>query len=61
MARPYSMDLRERAILRVEAGESVRLAADALCVAPSSVVKWCQRYRVTGSVSPGQMGGQEQQ
>ena len=25
--------------------------------APSSVVKWCQRHRMTGGVAPGQMGG----
>ena len=26
-------------------------------VAVSSVVKWSQRYRATGSVAPGKMGG----
>ena len=57
MGKPYSMDLRERAISRVEAGESVRMVAAALSVAPSSVVKWRQRQRTTGSVAPGQMGG----
>lgn len=57
MAKPYSMDLRERAIWRVEAGESVRLVSAALSIAPSSVVKWCQRHRMTGGVAPGQMGG----
>ena len=57
MAKPYSMDLRERAIVRVRAGESVRFVAEALSVSPSSVVKWSQRYRATGSVAPGQMGG----
>lgn len=57
MAKPYSMDLRERAVSGVEAGESVRMVAAALSIAPSSVVKWCQRHRMTGSVAPGQMGG----
>lgn len=57
MARPYSMDLRERAIARLDAGESVRTVAAALSVAPSSVVKWSQRRRATGSVAPGKMGG----
>ena len=57
MAKPYSMDLRERAIARLDAGESVRAVAEALSVAPSSVVKWSQRRRHTGSVAPGQMGG----
>lgn len=57
MAKPYSMDLRARAMSRVEAGESVRMVAAALSIAPSSVVKWSQRQRRTGSVAPGQMGG----
>ena len=35
MAKPYSMDLRERAIARLDAGESVRTVAMALSVAPS--------------------------
>lgn len=57
MAKPYSMDLRERAIARVQAGESVRSVAAALSISPSSVVKWSQRFRARGSVAPGQMGG----
>jgi putative transposase len=31
--------------------------ARALSVAPSSVVKWTQRLRATGSVAPGKIGG----
>ena len=46
MVRPLSMDLRERAVARIAAGESVRKVALALSVAPSSVVKWTQRLRV---------------
>ena len=57
MARAYSMDLRERAIARVQAGESVRSVAEALSISPASVVKWSQRFRATGSVAPGRMGG----
>ncbi len=57
MTRPLSMDLRERALARVAAGESVRAVALALSVAPSSVVKWSQRQRATGSAAPGKMGG----
>ena len=57
MARPYSMDLRERAIAGVQAGASVRSVAAALSISPASVVKWSQRFRATGSVAPGQMGG----
>jgi transposase len=57
MARPYSMDLRERALARVQAGESVRVVARALSISPSSVVKWSQRFRTTGSAAAGKMGG----
>jgi transposase len=57
MAKPYSMDLRERALARVQAGESMRVVARALSISPSSVVKWSQRFRVTGSAAAGKMGG----
>ena len=57
MARPYSMDLRQRAMDRLAAGETSYEAAAALKVAVSSVIKWAQRQRSTGSAAPGQMGG----
>jgi transposase len=57
MSRPYSMDLRERAVARVEAGESVRSVAAKLSVSASSVVRWAQRQRRTGSAAPGKIGG----
>ena len=57
MAKPLSMDLRERAVSRVESGQSVRAVAEQLGVSPSSVVKWSQRFRRTGSAAPGKMGG----
>ena len=57
MAKPYSMDLRERAMRRVAAGESARSVAAVLKVSVSSVIKWAQRLRRTGSVAPGKMGG----
>jgi transposase len=57
MPKAYSLDLRERAVSRVMAGESVRSVAAALDVSVSSVVKWSQRYRATGSVAPGRAGG----
>ena len=57
MTRPYSNDLRERVVAAVEAGQSCRVVADRFDIAVSSVVKWSQRYRATGSVSPGKMGG----
>ncbi len=57
MARPLSMDIRERAMARLAAGETVRQIAAALQVGASSVVKWSGRQRTHGSVAPGQMGG----
>jgi transposase len=57
MAKPYSMDLRERAMVRIAAGESARTVAAAFQVSVSSVVKWAQRQRRTGSAAPGKMGG----
>ncbi len=57
MTRPLSNDLRERVVAAVTGGESCRSAAARFGVAVSSVVKWSQRYRATGSVAPGKMGG----
>ena len=57
MARPLSEDIRERVIAAVAAGASTRAVAARFGVAVSSVVKWSQRYRATGSVAPGKMGG----
>jgi transposase len=57
MAGPLSNDLRERVVAAVLSGESCRSVALRFEVAVSSVVKWSQRQRATGSVSPGKMGG----
>ena len=58
MARPYSMDLRERAVGSVERGEmSRRQAAAHDRVGVSTVISWVRRRRETGSVKPGKMGG----
>src|ERR1700753_2500972 len=57
MTRPLSNDLRERVVAALMGGESCRSVAARFGVAVSSVVKWSQRYRVTGSVAPGKMGG----
>jgi putative transposase len=57
MTRPLSNDLRERVVAAVLGGESCRATAQRFGVAVSSAVKWSQRYRATGSVTPGKMGG----
>ena len=58
MPKPYSVDLRERVVAAVERGGlSRRRAAAQFGVGISSVIRWVQRFRETGSVAPGQMGG----
>jgi transposase len=57
MTRPYSNDLRERALARVENGETIRSVATALQVSPSCVSKWGALKRRTGHVAPGKIGG----
>ena len=57
MTRPLSTDLRKRVVAAILDGESCRSVASRFGVAVSSVVKWSQRYRATGSVVPGRMGG----
>lgn len=55
--RPYSEDLRERAVQRAEAGETIREIAAALRISPSCVSKWRKLQRETGSLAPDQVGG----
>ena len=57
MTRPLSNDLRERVVAAMVGGESCRSVASRFGVAVSSVVKWSQRYRATGPVAPGKVGG----
>lgn len=57
MARPYSLDLRDRVVARVAAGASCRAAAALFGVSVSSVVRWAQRRRATGSAAAKPMGG----
>jgi transposase len=58
MAKPYSMDLRERAVTAVEReGMSRQAAARRFGLAPSTVITWVQGFRSKGDVRPGQMGG----
>ncbi len=58
MAKPYSVDLRERVVAAVEdGGLSRRRAAAVFGVGISTVIHWVRRFRETGSVAPGKMGG----
>ena len=57
MTRPYSMDLRERVVARVEKGEAIRAVAEAFGISASCVSKWGALKRRTGDVAPGKVGG----
>ena len=58
MSRPISTDLRERLVSAVEReGISARAAAARFGVSVSSAIKWTRRYRESGSVAPGKIGG----
>lgn len=57
MVRPYSSDIREEVVARVEAGRSVHEVAATFGVSVASVVRWSQRYRATGNAAAKPMGG----
>jgi putative transposase len=58
MAKPYSMDLRERVVASVERGGLSRNeAARRFGVGISTVIHWVRRFRETGSVAPARIGG----
>jgi transposase len=58
MGKPYSMDLRERAVAAVvKGGMSCHQAATQFGLGVNTVILWVRRWRETGSVAPGQMGG----
>ncbi len=57
MPGPYSLDLRERVVAAVAGGSSCRAAAVLFQVSVSTVVKWAQRWRSSGSVAAKAMGG----
>ena len=51
--RAYSIDVRQRIVAAVEAGEhSLRALAELFSVDLSTVVRLLQRFRITGSVQP---------
>ena len=57
MARAYSLDLRERVVAAVAAGESCRKVAATYKVSVASVVRWSQRFRASGNAAGKRMGG----
>ena len=57
MTKPYSEDLRERALAWADKGETIRSIAAALEISPSCVSKWRKLRRETGALTPGKMNG----
>ena len=57
MTAAYSNDLRIRVVEAIEAGLSRRAAAERFGVSVASAVRWHQRFRQRGDVSPDRMGG----
>ncbi|NQW53183.1 MAG: transposase [Rhodospirillales bacterium] len=58
MAKAYSLDLRKRVVEAVERdGLSCNQAAGRFEVAISTAIDWVNRYRRTGSLAPGKIGG----
>ena len=60
MAKPLDKDLRIRIVAAIEGGMSRRAAARHFGVSESAAIKLMRRYRATGSVEPGKMGGHRQ-
>ena len=59
MARPLSNDLRDRLVSAVDGGLSRRSAAKHFGVAPSTAIKWVDRWHRTGDVGPRRQGGDQ--
>ena len=57
MPKPYSSDLRQRAIALVEAGQSRRAVARLLAIGKATVILWVKDYRATGKQAAKPMGG----
>lgn len=56
MGKPYSMDLRERILAHVEAGQSCRAAARVFGVSASTAVRLAAAQRLQGHVAPKPQG-----
>ena len=57
MAKPYSEDLRARAVRAIEDGATIPEAAEQCSVSISSVVRFLRLHRETGSLSSAKFGG----
>ena len=57
MTKSLSQDIRERVVSAVEGGMTRRSAAKRFGVAPSTAIKWVDRWRRTGDIGPRPRGG----
>jgi putative transposase len=57
MTRPYSEDLRARAIALADGGATIRQIGMALKISPSCVSKWRKLRRESGGLAHGKVGG----
>ena len=57
MTKSLSKDLRERVVSAVEGGMTRRSAAKRFGVAPSTAIKWVDRWCRTGDIGPRPRGG----
>lgn len=57
MTRPYSMDLRERVVAAVSAGQTRRAVAKVFDLGQATVVRWVDRQQTCGTCAPKPMGG----
>lgn len=57
MAKPYSLDLRERVIQAIEAGHTQSEAAQMLKIGLRTVNDYVKRWRTIGNVDPAKFGG----
>jgi putative transposase len=57
MAKPYPMELRNRAVKFVQAGESRHAVASRLGLGAATVIRWLDRFEKTGTAAPSKFGG----
>ena len=57
MAKPYSMDLRERVLAALMAGQGRGAVARRFEISISSVGRYIRRFRETGTLAPDKFGG----
>jgi transposase len=57
MPRAYSLDLRQRAVALVAAGQSRRAVAQLLALGEATVIRWMRQQTTTGHCAAKPMGG----